>query len=88
MSRQVNERAEALGLVGDGMDRLEESSGSWADEAGKFVQKQKRGLMLGGEFYLFFFEVSWVFFAATMFLRLLFFCGVRGVLLDLSYHLT
>lgn len=47
MQRQVNERAEALGLVGDSMNKLEQNSSGWADDVSKFVSKQKRGFMLG-----------------------------------------
>ncbi|KAK5699787.1 Lethal(2) giant larvae sro7 [Elasticomyces elasticus] len=47
--RQIQERTEKLGLVGDSMENLEQNSSSWADEASKFVGKQKRGLATGRE---------------------------------------
>ncbi|KAK3066896.1 Lethal(2) giant larvae sro7 [Teratosphaeriaceae sp. CCFEE 6253] len=47
MQRQVQERTEKLGLVGDNMEQLEQNSSSWAEEASKFVGKQKRGLATG-----------------------------------------
>lgn len=50
MSRQVQERTERLGLVGDSMDRLEENSSNFANDVGKFVQQQKRKAVFGGKF--------------------------------------
>lgn len=50
MQRQVQERTERLGMAGDQMDRLEENSSNWARDVNKYVQKQKRGLVLGGKF--------------------------------------
>jgi syntaxin-binding protein 5 len=47
MQRQITERTEKLGGLQDNMGKLEESSSSWASEAGKFVQKQKRNLVMG-----------------------------------------
>ena len=44
MQRQIQERTEKLGLVGEGVERVEQNSASWADEAGKFVSRQKRGI--------------------------------------------
>jgi syntaxin-binding protein 5 len=52
MQRQLNERTEKLGIMGDSMDKLESNSAGWADEVGKFVQKQKRNLVMGGKFNL------------------------------------
>lgn len=52
MSRQVQERTEKLGLAGDQMDRLEESSSNWASDVNKYVQSQKRKAVLGGEYSL------------------------------------
>jgi syntaxin-binding protein 5 len=46
-SRQLNERTEKLNLVGDSMNNLEQNSAGWADEVNKFVNKQKRGLVMG-----------------------------------------
>jgi syntaxin-binding protein 5 len=47
MQRQITERTDKLGNLQDNMGKLEESSSSWATEAGKFVQKQKRNLVMG-----------------------------------------
>ena len=49
MSRQVQERTERLGLVGDTMDRLEENSSNFATDVGKYVQNQKRKAVFGGK---------------------------------------
>lgn len=49
MSRQVQERTERLGLVGDTMDRLEENSSNFASDVGKYVQSQKRKAVFGGK---------------------------------------
>ncbi|KAL6709505.1 Lethal(2) giant larvae sro7 [Coniothyrium glycines] len=46
-SRQLNERTEKLGAVGDSMDSLQQNSAGWADDVNKFVAKQKRGLVMG-----------------------------------------
>jgi len=55
----VQERTERLGMMGEGVDRLEENSAGWAEDVNKFVAKQKKGLMMGGEFcFTFFFIVS------------------------------
>jgi hypothetical protein len=47
MQRQLNERTEKLGIMGDSMDNLERNSAGWADDVGKFVQKQKRNMVMG-----------------------------------------
>ncbi|KAF2760853.1 hypothetical protein EJ05DRAFT_530647 [Pseudovirgaria hyperparasitica] len=47
MQRQLNERAERLNIVGDSMDQLGNASQGWADDVGKFVQKQKRNMIMG-----------------------------------------
>jgi hypothetical protein len=49
MSRQVQERTERLGIVGDSMDRLEENSSNFASDVGKYVQSQKRKAVFGGK---------------------------------------
>ncbi|KHJ34295.1 putative snare-dependent exocytosis protein [Erysiphe necator] len=46
MARQLNERTEKLDLVGDSLNKIQESSQSWANDVSKFVKKQKRGMML------------------------------------------
>ncbi|KAJ5887943.1 hypothetical protein N7495_007984 [Penicillium taxi] len=47
MSRQMQERTERLGLVGDSMDRLEENSSNFANDVGKFVSSQKKKAVFG-----------------------------------------
>ena len=47
MQRQVQERTERLNIVGDSMDKLEESSMSWTDDVSKYVGKQKKKAVLG-----------------------------------------
>ncbi|SMQ55332.1 unnamed protein product [Zymoseptoria tritici ST99CH_3D7] len=47
MQRQLAERTEKLGLVGDSMENLEQNSKSWVDDVNKFVSKQKRGAATG-----------------------------------------
>ena len=53
MQRQVQERTERLGIMGDNMENLADQSSGWAADVDKFVQKQKRQAVLGGEFSLF-----------------------------------
>lgn len=45
--RQVQERMERLGTMDDNMNRLEEQSSGWATDVSKFVQKQKRQMVMG-----------------------------------------
>ncbi|KAH7361837.1 SNI2 protein [Plectosphaerella cucumerina] len=47
LTRQLNERTEKLNIMGDSMDNLQNQSQGWADDVGKFVNKQKRNLVLG-----------------------------------------
>ncbi|KAM3418026.1 hypothetical protein BST61_g6236 [Cercospora zeina] len=42
MQRQLAERTEKLGLVGDNMEQLEQNSSNWLNDVNKFVNKQKR----------------------------------------------
>ena len=54
LTRQLNERTEALNLMGDNMNNLETQSQGWADDVGKFVNKQKRNMVMGsikGKFF-------------------------------------
>jgi hypothetical protein len=46
-TRTLNERTEKLNLVGDSMDNLSQNSAGWADDVNKFVNKQKRGFVMG-----------------------------------------
>jgi syntaxin-binding protein 5 len=50
MQRQVQERTERINIVGDSMERLEESSSNWADDVSSFVSTQKRKAVFGGKF--------------------------------------
>ncbi|KAI5247079.1 snare-dependent exocytosis protein-like protein [Aureobasidium subglaciale] len=47
MQRQVQERTQNLSIMGDSMENLEQNSQGWADDVGKFVNKQKRGVVTG-----------------------------------------
>lgn len=47
MARQLNERTEKLNIMGDGMDRMQENSQGWADDVNKYVNKQKKNLIMG-----------------------------------------
>lgn len=48
MTRQLNERTEKLGIMGDSMDKVQENSQGWAEDVNKFISKQKRNMILGG----------------------------------------
>ncbi len=52
MQRQINERTEKLGLVGDSMDQLQEQSAGWANDVNKYVNQTKRKVILGGTLHL------------------------------------
>lgn len=47
LTRQLNERTEKLNIMGDSMDNLQNQSQGWADDVGKFVNKQKRNMVTG-----------------------------------------
>lgn len=47
MQRQMQERTQNLGIMGDSMDHVEESSSSWADDVNKYVSKQKKKAVMG-----------------------------------------
>lgn len=49
MQNQLNQRTQNLNIMGDSVNKLEESSASWADQAGKFVADQKKSMVMGGE---------------------------------------
>lgn len=51
MQNQLNERTKNLGIMGDSVNKLEESSANWADQASKFVSTQKKNMILGGKFH-------------------------------------
>ena len=48
LTRQLNERTEKLNVMADNMDDLQEQSAGWADDVSKYVNKQKRNMLLGG----------------------------------------
>lgn len=52
MQRQVQERTERLGIMGDNMDRLEENSSNWANDVSSYVSSQKKKAVLGGTYQL------------------------------------
>lgn len=47
MQRQVQERTEKLGMMGDSMEQLEQNSSGWVNDVNKFVGKQKKGVATG-----------------------------------------
>ena len=52
--RQMNERMAAVSNMGEGMSNLQDNSAGWADDVSKYVNKQKRGLIMGaikGKFF-------------------------------------
>lgn len=49
MQRQIQERTEKLGLVGDSMDNLEQNSANWLEDVNKFVGRQKRNAATGSK---------------------------------------
>lgn len=49
MAKQIQERTEKLNIMGDSMDKLGESSASFADDVSKFVEQQKRRALFGGK---------------------------------------
>ncbi|KAI9731444.1 MAG: hypothetical protein M1818_007834 [Claussenomyces sp. TS43310] len=48
MTRQLNERTEKLNIVGDSMERVQENSAGWADDASRWASRQKRNIVLKG----------------------------------------
>jgi len=50
----MNERMQAVNNMGEGMSNLQDNSAGWAEDVSKFVNKQKRGLVMGaikGKFF-------------------------------------
>jgi hypothetical protein len=47
MQRQVQERTEKLGVLGDSVNKLEETSSSWANEASNYAKKAKQNMIMG-----------------------------------------
>lgn len=50
MQRQVQERTESLGIMGDSMEKLEDNSSGWANDVNKYVGKQKKKAVMGSKF--------------------------------------
>ncbi len=50
MQRQLNERTEKLGIVGDSMEQLQEQSAGWSKDVSKYVNNQKRKMVLGSKY--------------------------------------
>jgi len=48
MSKNLQQRTEALNLWSDNMEKLEESSANFAEAASNFVKQQKKKALLGG----------------------------------------
>lgn len=46
LTRQLNERTEKLNIMGDSMDTLQEQSQGWADDVNKFINRQKRNVVM------------------------------------------
>jgi syntaxin-binding protein 5 len=44
----LNERTEKLNMMGDNMENLQNNSAGWADDVNKYLNKQKRNVVLGG----------------------------------------
>ncbi|KAI2048520.1 Lethal(2) giant larvae sro7 [Ophidiomyces ophidiicola] len=47
MQRQVQERTERLGIMGDNMERLEQNSSGFANDVNKYLKNQKKKAVLG-----------------------------------------
>ena len=52
MQRQVQERTESLGIMGDSMEKLEDNSSGWANDVNKYVGKQKKKAVMGSKFLI------------------------------------
>ncbi len=50
MQRQVQERTENLNIMGDSMDRLEDTSSAYANDVNKYVGKQKKKAVMSRKF--------------------------------------
>nr|POF15043.1 lethal(2) giant larvae protein like sro77 [Quercus suber] len=54
LQKQIQERTEQLGLMGDSMERVEQNSKGWADDVNKFVKNSKRSAATGSKFLMLF----------------------------------
>lgn len=52
MQKQITTRTNNINLIGDSMDRLEETSANWVNSASKFVEDQKKKAVLGSKLFL------------------------------------
>ena len=52
MQRQVQERTANLGIMENSIDKLEDNSSSWANDVNRFVSKQKKKAVMGGQYLL------------------------------------
>ena len=50
MQRQIQERTENLGFAEDSMDKLEDNSQGWANDVNKYVNNQKKKMVMGGKY--------------------------------------
>lgn len=50
VTQQVQEHTQKLGLAGESVDRLEESSEGFAQDVDKMLKRQRNKAALGGEF--------------------------------------
>ncbi|KAL7619942.1 Lethal(2) giant larvae sro7 [Parahypoxylon ruwenzoriense] len=48
LTRQLNERTEKLNIMNDSLDSAADTSQRWADDVSKYVNQQKRNIILGG----------------------------------------
>ena len=46
-TRQMNERTERLNIMGDSMNSVEQNSAGWAKDVNKYVNKQKKSMVMG-----------------------------------------
>ena len=60
MQRQVQERTENLGLMGDNMDRLEDNSQGFAEDVNKFISSQKKKAVMGGKLPFLLAALMWI----------------------------
>ncbi|KAF2096775.1 hypothetical protein NA57DRAFT_78368 [Rhizodiscina lignyota] len=47
MTRQINERTEKLGTMGDNVERLQDNAAGWSSDVSKYVAQQKRNMVMG-----------------------------------------
>lgn len=47
MTKQITERTNNINIIGNSMDKLEETSAGWAESVNKLVADQKKSLAMG-----------------------------------------